>query len=83
MVVNHNVLWVCCFIQFSKIKPLNYTPPSLGKQSRKRKAVQIHVEEKMVDVSLENLNLTGEPIGAWRNKDRVGQKTIQEWRARG
>lgn len=40
VVVNHNILWGCCFIYFSKIKPLNYAPPSLGKQSQKEESIR-------------------------------------------
>lgn len=54
VVVNHNILWVCCFIQFSKIKPLNYIPPSLGKQSQKE------------DTIVETMQKRGWQISAWR-----------------
>lgn len=40
VVVNHNILWGCCFIYFSKIKPLNYAPPSLGKQPQKEESIR-------------------------------------------
>lgn len=54
VVMNHNILWVCCLREFSEIKPLNYTRPSLGKQSPKEDTILEAVRERGWESVLES-----------------------------